>query len=418
MKSFGAGFASWWSIVVVAVVSFSLGAWVARRGETPTPIAPQSPLRPKPPAPRARPAVEKPHDIARPMASSANDDAGLLAALRLRLADSKDDALQAVAEIARTQPARAIDLAQALGRTEEEKSEWVTNVMQQWADRDPQAAWAWLGGLTTQRMQEFAGGELTTVVLGAMAARDPGAVVTNLDRFLRAGNPSDAIATPTAMQAGLQALVDHGQLALARGALETWSADPSHLSIESAAFATVATAWGKSAPTDAGAWLKNLPASSERNQAIASFADAWAQNDPRAALQWVGALGSAEGQLDAINRIVSDCVESHPNAVGAWLGDYLSTAPDDASTDRLIETVINLSPAVRDAPSVALSWTQLIADPQQKERYAERVAQRWAQQDRAAALEFVQSTPLISPDRKPTVFQTLASGVAADAPRE
>ncbi len=401
-KSDGARVPHAWTLVAAAAGSVALGAWLfprgtgaARSGGRPSAVLVGA-VRPGRAVDPAPPGDAKPP----PAAPAESGDAGLLVALRAQLADSKDDLLGSLAKIAETRPALAIDLAQALGRTDEEKSEWVTNVMQQWADQDAQAAWDWLGNLSSQRMQELAGGELTGVVLGTMAAHEPNDVVANLDRFLRQGNASEAISTAVALHLGMQALVDNGQVALARQTLDAWARDPGNGSIEAAAYSTVAGAWGKADPEAAGAWLRSLPTSAERNSAIASFTDGWAQKDVPAALAWAGSLAPAEGQSEAVSRAVSDCVESHPDEVGTWLGDYLAHAPTGPSADRLIETVINLSPLVQSSPPVALRWTQLISDPAQQELYAERTALRWAQQDRAAAMDFVQTTPLIAPNRK------------------
>src|SRR5579859_7980663 len=85
---------------------------------------------------------------------------------------SPGDVLAALGEIAKTRPELAIDLAEALGRTEEEKTDLVIDVMKQWSERDPQASLQWV----TQngaRVSELARGTLPGVVLDAMAVRDP-----------------------------------------------------------------------------------------------------------------------------------------------------------------------------------------------------------------------------------------------------
>jgi hypothetical protein len=191
--------------------------------------------------------------------------------LRERLSGSIEEVLQSLAEIGKNRPALAIDLVQSLGRTDTEKSEWVTNMMQQWANRDPQAAWQWLGQLSPTRMDELAGGSLNGLVLNAMAARDPQMLLANVDILLRQGNSIESISTPVALHLGLQALVEHGDTDLARNAVEEWVRDPHKLKVDAAAYETVAISMGTTAPADAGAWLRSMPVSEDRNAAIATF---------------------------------------------------------------------------------------------------------------------------------------------------
>jgi hypothetical protein len=329
------------------------------------------------------------------------------AALRGKLALSVGDFLRALAELGQTQPALAVDLAQRLGRSDAEKSEWVKISMQQWADRDSQAAWDWIRQLSFTRKDELAGGDLPALVLGTMARHDPNSVLSNLDSLLRVGNLSESVSTSVAVHLGVEALVENGKTDLARQAVEAWSKDPAHLNIEAAAFETVASALAKTEPREGGEWLRSMPISDERNAAMASFVSGWAEQDTRSALQWAETLPANEGQQEAINRTVSDWIETRPDEVGDWLSDYLSRAPANDHTDGLIERVINVSPTVRSSPQTALPWLALISDPVTRAATAEKVAVRWGAQDHTAAINFVQSSATIPADRKPALVQQI-----------
>jgi hypothetical protein len=329
------------------------------------------------------------------------------AALRGKLALSVGDFLRALAEIGQTQPALAIDLAQRLGRTDDEKSEWVKISMQQWADRDPQAAWDWVRQLSATRKDELAGGDLPALVLGTMAAHDPNLVLSNLDSLLRVGNLSEAVSTSVAMHLGVQALVENGKIDLARQAVEAWAKDPAHLNVEAPAYEVVASALAKTQPREAGEWLRSMPISEERNAAMAAFVSTWAEQDTRTALQWAEALPANEGQQAAINRTISDWIETRPNEVGDWLTEYLSRAPANDYTDGLIGRVINVSPTVRSSPQTALQWLALISDPATRAATAEKVAVRWGAQDHTAAIDFVQNSATIPAERKAALVQQI-----------
>ena len=328
-------------------------------------------------------------------------------ALRTLLAKSPGEVLAELSRIARTDPALAIDLAQALGRTDEEKANWVRAMMKQWADTDPGAAWQWLTKLSSERMSELAGRSLTDVVLNSMAVSHPEMILANADAMLHGVVNSDSVPMPVAVHLGLQALVDHGDVAMAREALEGWLKDSGHLDIETASFETVASGLMGDAPADAGEWLRSMPDSDARNAAIAGFTARWSATDPTAALQWAETLSPAEGQQAAFSRTISDWSERNPTEISQWLGNYLAQAPADAKADKLVETLINLSPVVNSDPATALQWTSLITDPQQREVYQEKTVVRWANQDPEAALLYVQQSTAIPSDRKAALIQQL-----------
>jgi hypothetical protein len=243
--------------------------------------------------------------------------------------------------------------------------------------------------------------------MGAMAAKDPKMVLANVDSLLRSGNNSESVSTPVAVHLGLDALISNGQLDLARDAVESWAKDPNKLNIEAAAFETVAMAMTAKEPTQTGEWLRSLPKTDERNAAFAVFTATWAEKDPTAALKWAETLPADEGRQAAIGRTVSDWIEQHPNEISGWLGDYLSRAPANEDSDRLVGTVLNLSPAVKNNPQVALQWTELIADPKQRAAYEEKVAWRWARADRTAATAHIQASPTLSQEQKTSLLQRI-----------
>jgi hypothetical protein len=206
---------------------------------------------------------------------------------------------------------------------------------------------------------------------------------------------------------GLQALIGNGHLDLARQAFDAWARDPLKPDLGEGAYATVAKAMAQTAPQDAGTWLRSLPVSDDRNNAMSSLASVWAEQQPITALNWAATLSPQEGQQAAINRTLSDSVERNPTEVTQWLSDYLSHAPADANTDTMIQTVISNSPLIQNDPSLALQWTALISDPQLKQAAEERSILQWGSQNSAAAINYVQSSPTIPPNRKPALIQQI-----------
>src|SRR5579862_7732002 len=64
--------------------------------------------------------------------------------LREKLPGSPEDTLADLKELARSQPEKAIELADRLGRTDAEKAAWIRTILKQWADRNPGNAWDWV----------------------------------------------------------------------------------------------------------------------------------------------------------------------------------------------------------------------------------------------------------------------------------
>jgi hypothetical protein len=332
----------------------------------------------------------------------------LLELLRGKLAASAWDFSAALAEVAKTRPDLAIDLALALGPTEDEKSAWVTDIMKKWAGRDPQLAWQWLQQ-QAYRMDQLADGSLTGVVFDAMASHDPQMLLATVNSLLTPSNTLGPFAAEVAVHTGLQSLVDSGNVNLARQAVEGWANSPLKPDIGASAYETVADAMGKTAPDAAGAWLKSLPATDDLTSAMAGFAGNWSERDPVAALAWAETLTPEQDQTGAINRIFGDWVERNAGDAGEWLSDYLAQAPANTETDTQIQALINRSSTAQDSPSVALQWASLISDPQTRQATQENLLLQWAGTDLTAATNYVKNNPSMTPDQKQALIQKMRS---------
>ena len=262
-----------------------------------------------------------------------------------------------------------------LGRTDEEKTAWVEALMKKWAARDPQAAWDWMRQQEA-RIPKFAGGALPGLVLDAMAARDPRLVVENVRAVIANGENSGPFAVQVIAPLGLQTLTRNGDVEMARHAAEQWSRDPQLSEIGASAYEIVAQAIGEGAPEAAGAWLKSLPSSTERNTAIASFVSDWGDRDPQAALSWAAQLPSKDGSNAAVERAFNDWVERNPAEAADWLGAFLSSSNNTAEGDRLVQNYINLSPALYGHPDLAMQWVTLISNPSSQEAARRRIQSR------------------------------------------
>ncbi len=390
------------ALAIAGVLIGGIGAWRYLQSSKKGPTAAET----KPVGSRPASFVDAPERaVEAPPLTGAQED--VARKLREKLNGSLEDFLRALSELAKTQPALALDLAHQLGRTDDEKIEWVKNVMQQWADADPQKAWQWLREQPFKKTNDMGGGDLPQVVMGTMAARDPNMLLANIDTLLRHGNLTDGVSTPVAVHVGVQALIDHDKTDIAKSAVESWARDPRKLELGEAAYSTVAMALAKDAPEQTAQWLKSLPQSDDRNVGFSSLAAVWAESNPTAALKWAETLGPNEARNAVIGRTVSDWVERYPNEVAGWLGNYLARAPADENSDRLVETVLNISPAVKNNPQTALQWTELISDPAKRVAYEGNVALRWGRQDPGAAIAYVQKSATLPQEQKIQIVQRI-----------
>lgn len=332
-----------------------------------------------------------------------------IAALRRALAmGASSDAIRAELEgIAVLDPAQAIALAHAVGRTPEEQTAWVTALARTWAMRAPLAAWTWLSAQDAARLRELAVGTLPEVVIGAMAESEPALLIRTLDEHVRAPESSLGVSAVHAIHLGLTAMVAHGQLATARDAVENWARDPASPRIGAAAYVTVADGLAHASPTDAAAWLRQLPATEDRDTALVEFPAHWAEQAPQAALAWTE-QNLANGLRDrAVERTFFAWVEHSAPEAGEWLAGYLDRAAPGPTSDRLIGAVINLGSAVQSDPALALQWTSLVSDPVKRVNLEDKVILRWARQDRTAAISFIQGNLTLPEPRRRTLVEVM-----------
>jgi hypothetical protein len=402
---------SWPLLAGVVVAGAVLGWWAYRAGQAPSPAG-------QGPGASSGPAL----DLTRLAAPDADAEtyrtAGydeLLKLLRGKLAGSGQDALAALAEIARDRPELAIALAEELGRTNAEKSSWVATLVGQWTSHDPKSAWAWL----TQPDNKLTTPALLGTVLDAMAVSDPEMLLGNMDVLLlkddHSGSPFSA---RNSVYMGLQALVKSGNVDLARAAVEAWASDPAKPPIGPAAYEIVAMAMDKTTPEVTAAWLKSMPPSEDLGSAVTTFASTWGQSDPGAAMHWAESLPAEEGQSAAVGQIFVGWMQNDPSAAMNWLDDYIPRTAGVMEDDVLIGSMILFSPTTKSDPTEAMKLADSIADPQTRFVYQQELAQSWGRTDPGAAVEYVMNSTTITDDQKQLLIQQIQSAnKSANKPR-
>ncbi len=402
-----------WPFAVLGCVALvTVGAWwhFTRRVTAPTATA-STPI-----AGPTRSSTAEVAIVSSPAAAPA-EEADLVARLRAKIAAgaTAEEILALIHEIAKTRPALAIELAQSLSRTEEERAEWVIQVMKGWADRDPAQAWAWLKQ-QNNRIDELANGTLPQLVFDGMARKDPNILIDNINEIFRDGRqpPLVPVAPLVAVHLAMQSLVTSGKLEAAQQAVEEWL-KVSKTEIGAAPIEAVAMAMGERSPDSAANWLQSLPKSEDRNFAIATYASDWCNRDPANAMAWVERLGPEEGRTEALERAFGGWVERQAAGAGEWLGDFLTRTPANAESDKMIMALINNSGTIRKDSAAALDWASLLADPKQRDQAVEGVMIRWARRDLFAATDHVMKDSSIPQERKQSLVQELQKAHATRA---
>jgi hypothetical protein len=336
--------------------------------------------------------------------------------LRGKLPGAVDDALAGLAAIAQSRPGMAIDLAEDLGRTDAEKAAWAGDIVKKWAGHDPSHAWDWLAQQSYLTNDQVAKAGLAGIVIEAMAMSAPKMLVGKINLLLHQDDTSTGPwSAQGSLYMGLQALINHGQVDLAQTAVEAWARDPLRPKIGATAYEFIAMALDKNSPESAAAWLKSLPVSDDRNSAATTFASFWGQSDPAAAMHWAETLTPQEGSPEAISQTFNEWMQKDAAAAMNWLGQYASRHPAFAESDLMIGSQVLFSPATKNDPPKALKLSDTIANPQTRLIYQQQVYQSWGRRDPAAAIDYVQKSPAITPEQKQMLIQQIQ---AASSPNQ
>jgi hypothetical protein len=396
-----------WSLVLIlcAVVA---GGWRLWSGRKPPASVASGTIAASHPRPGARATPPRLQPARQPVGIEDH-----LAAIRDKLGPfaTPDEIMAVLHTVALSDGGLAVELADALGQTDEEKAAWVNDLATQWAVRQPQQVWDWLSRQPPTRIRDLAAGIVPEVIIGTIAKGDPNLLLRNLDGLIRAGESAVGLAPVVAAHLGLEALAaNNGNGAeLARKAVETWAHDPERPPIGESAYLTTAVAMSQTAPQYAGDWLRSMPPSEERDTALVEFPAHWSRTQPRDALAWLEKNLPASLQMRALDRTFGEWVERNSAEASEWLASVLARTSGNPDTDRLVVLLITLGSETRSNPATALQWTGLISDPETRRTQEEKVVLRWGHQDRSAAIDYIRKSPTISPERKPALLETIAS---------
>jgi hypothetical protein len=327
----------------------------------------------------------------------------ILAILKQKMDSSLHDEVRALLEfLARTRPLMALDLAQKAGRTDAERYTLSFAALQVWSRNNPEPAWSWT--LQTFRQLDLAGQpSLRSCVLDQVAGLNPTWVITLVAEALKQGGAPLNFGETSTAQLALQAMDKAGNSTLERPAIEAWSRDPGYDQIDRAAFEEVAAPWAQHSPTEAAAWLRTLPPSSERNAALAAVAENWAASDPKAAMDWSSGLSAGDDRQNAMQKAFNEWEHTDMLAAAQWLGQQ----PADPVTDHMIANLVGDPRVTQADPPAALMLAESVSEPRLRGQSLDAVLRTWGREDPTAAEKYVMESTQLSSAQKEQILQRL-----------
>src|SRR5688572_19476565 len=172
-------------------------------------------------------------------------------------------------------------------------------------------------------------------------------------------------------------------------------------------------------PDAAFQFVQTLPEGRDRDNAMAQAVDAMREQDPRKALEWYKTIGNpeiaqkvAEGLLGSLVRVDQGAAlqfaaqmppEAQPKAyhsmVRGWAfdqpqeaGNWVNSLPGGEARDAAVKAYVSVIDGM-DA-GAATQWAYTMQEPTDRMETTLNVFQRWLQNDRAAARDWVQQTDL------------------------
>ncbi|MDD5262648.1 MAG: hypothetical protein PHD76_12455 [Methylacidiphilales bacterium] len=192
----------------------------------------------------------------------------------------------------------------------------------------------------------------------------------------------------------------------------------------------VAAQWLNSDSAAAVSWLKTLPDGATKTQVINALSNQWARSDPQTAAAYALTL-TGEAQATLANAVAGRWASSDPAAAAKWIaslpagtqnnGVYTTMATEWARKDsyqastwlQQLPTGSNRDSAilgftnqvVRSDPEGALLWSVTIGDTQTRLDQTQKIYQRWSKTDPTAAATAIQNSSLSDAEKQSLLQQ-------------
>lgn len=211
-------------------------------------------------------------------------------------------------------------------------------------------------------------------------------------------------------------------------------------------FRTIADQWSRNEPQEAVKWAESLNGegragameealenwvtkdtestvayldkmeTSERDEIMSEVVEHWARIDAASAADaanWVAQQPQGEGKVDATGEAVGAWMRADAEAASTWLGEQ----PAGDAKDRGIAALLR-DRSVREDPQVAVLWADSISDEKMRGEQVSRSTRSWLANDRAAALEYLDTTESLSVEQKTGLINLTPEQLQRDSRRD
>lgn len=250
-----------------------------------------------------------PRDIAiQALANAAQQDSETILNWLLGLPESQGKTqalLTAIRQIARSNPFRAAQLIDTLGKAQPALQAMTLDVLNQWLTKDIPAASAWAGRLPPGPMRDQAYGQVA--------------------RVLAATSPEAALDWCKAIETDR---------------MREWTT------------AEVVAQWANKDQAGAAKFLTTLPAGPAFDMAVMRFAGSMAAKAPQDAIRWVETMENSDMKRGAMHMILGQWINQDAAAAGAW-ASQMPAGPDRDTAFQVIARQVN-----RTDPKAARAWAE------------------------------------------------------------
>ncbi len=292
---------------------------------------------------------------------------------------------QLVGRWGQVEPAAALAYAMQLD-TRRTRDSSIGRVLDDWAKRDPSAAYDWFAGHYGDSAK-FLGSQIPSL-FRQMAAADPAWAVSKVSDLGSADLKS------AALKSIFSKYVNQGG---GNDMTALYNRLPPGDDRRAGAGAIVQL-WTPYQPERAAEWVRSIPDADLQTSCYRQLVGVWASQSPSQAAEWLTRQPEGDFWSQEMGRVVQVWARDNPVAASEWL---MAQHPPSRQLDPAVSTFAQS--ISRSDPRTAMSWARTISEPQQREQVMVQVGRQWLKTDPGAATGYLLNAGL-SPEAQRRLF--------------
>jgi len=289
--------------------------------------------------------------------------------------DTEKQLQTALAQWAATDPDAALAYAMNL-ESRRAGTAAVSSILNQWAQRDPAAAYEWFKQNLAGNPQMVSAA--LTGLFDKMAAVDPDMALRNVWQL-----PQDL--RNRALQATVNQMIASGKQEQIMQYFNTLN-DSSAQSMLATIFVNQ---WATYYPAETASWIASLTDPAVRYRATLTLISKWGYDNPAAAVDWVASLPRDQNWGAEVSRMMDVWAKDAPDKAADWL---LTLFPASAQLDPAIQSLVNT--VMNTNPEGAMMWSETITDTNKRYSLMQKVAAIWMKKDPERAAIYITNSDL------------------------